>query len=198
MELRRSRAAYFTHEVDLDPWSWSVAPSIGGCAFDVSPQNGDRVTGIRALPPSIDVHEYKEQRGGTINVPSAAERKVARDVYRESNRPSDSRRKLSDDEKDEARAERRALREKKEKETKEKYARVFAERDAKLTAELDASEPPNPKPPAHPPPRPKPIDFGMLATLRKLPQRGIPTPVHPPEVLRAWREHQAKFDNEKS
>ena len=141
-----------THEVDSGPRSWPVALSIGGCVFDVNPQNGDRVAGIRAPPHSIDVYAYKEQRGETVSVPSTAARKVARDFYQESNSggPTNSRRKLPDAEKETDRAELRPLQGKKGEETNGKYARVLAERDARLTSDAKVSGSSSPSPSAAP------------------------------------------------
>ena len=55
----------FTYEVDLDPRSWGAAPALGGSDCDVNPK-GSRITGIRVLPPSGDVHAYKTKRAGEI------------------------------------------------------------------------------------------------------------------------------------
>ena len=75
---------------DLDPWSWSPLPILGGSGFAVKKENL-RITGVRIAPPTTEVHQYHllkevkkkkeecEPSSGSKREPSKC--KLAEDVY---------------------------------------------------------------------------------------------------------------------
>ena len=191
----------YTYEVDIGHRPWAVAPAMEGRAFDVTPDSA-RITGVRALPPSFDVHAYKERRSEKREAETSATpaRNVARDFRRDSTNDSNTvaRGRQSEGGKN---VERKGRRRKLESETRAKHLRVFEARMARGHSVSPSDDvPPDDDPSDKPPPPLRPAaDFGMLAVAREMPQHpptiAIPTP--PPEVNRARKTEKAWRAKEK-
>ena len=156
----------YTYEIDLDPWSWTVAPTLGGAAFAIHKKTeGPRITGIRAVPPSFDVHAYNQMRSDDTK-PSTGEsaKQISQDFYRQVNKPS--RERHPEDEKQKARDERRQKQAEIEAKTSERYKEVFATR--KTSDDLDGYNAagsharPSESRPSH-----TPVNFGMISVVRQ-------------------------------
>ena len=153
----------FTSEIDLDPWSWTVAPTLGGAAFDVSKNSdkGPRITGIRVVPPSFDVHSYNQMRSEntTGKTEGDSRKNIAVDYYRATHK--NERKPHPEAEKKEARELRRLRQAEIERVTAEKYKKVFDERkndDEKHDQETSAGSELRPSR--------TPVNFGLISVIR--------------------------------
>ena len=52
---------FVAEDRDLDPWSWSPLPVLGGSGFATRKEN-PRITGARLKPPYLEVHEYHQRK----------------------------------------------------------------------------------------------------------------------------------------
>ena len=153
---------FCAEDTDLDPWSWSPLPTLGGSGFATRKENL-RITGVRIAPPDVEVFQYHlrkeegkrsqkecEPSSSSGRIPSKS--KLAESVY------TGVRRAHSEAVKTEARNLRRAERERNEKqerytrENEERYLRVFRERGrmASPTHENDQKPPEAEETPAEP------------------------------------------------
>ena len=185
----------YTSEIDLDPWSWSVAPTLGGSGFDIA-KKAPRITGVRVVPPSFDVHAYNLMRSQAREegdeTTSDNPRKISQDHYRAQKPP---RERHSEEEKQQARDERRKKQAELEAKTSERYKAVFATRKEPTEAEKEQ------KKSEHSDLRPStsPVNFGMISVLRNtIPMlqkgggKGIPASPLPP-VKEVKEEVEKKF-----
>ena len=147
----------YTYEIDLDPWSWTVAPTLGGAAFAIHKKtDGPRITGIRVVPPSFDVHAYNQMRSNESKPTSGdTAKKIAQDHYRQTNKTS--RERHPEEEKQKARDERKRKQAEMEAKTSERYKDVFASRKTEPQTYEAGSE----IRPSH-----APVNFGMLSVMR--------------------------------
>ena len=100
------------NDIDYDPWSWGVAPGLGGAGFVIH-SNKPRIAGVRLKPPPQDARRYFETRSppdapsGSIHSERFPANRIYADIRR--NRPAHTER-----DRVAAREERRRIREERE------------------------------------------------------------------------------------
>ena len=158
----------FTSEIDLDPWSWTVAPTLGGAAFEINKKGNARITGIRVVPPSFDVHAYNTMRSEHINENSEGRdvKKISQEYYRDAHKmETRDRGRHSEEDKKQARDLRRAKQAEMEARTAEKYKQVL---EARKTSDKKDDENKDQTVPSGSEMRPStaPVNFGLLSVVR--------------------------------
>ena len=158
----------YTSEIDLDPWSWTVAPTLGGAAFEINKKGNARITGIRVVPPSFDVHAYNTMRSEYIKENSEGRdvKKISQEYYRDAHKiEKTDRGRHSEEDKKQARDLRRAKQAEMEARTAEKYKQAFEARktsDKKDEETKDETIPPG----TEMRPSTAPVNFGLLSVVR--------------------------------
>ena len=105
--------------IDMDPWSWSPLPTLGGSGYYVKVVNKTRITGLRLAPPRRDVGAFNSERREAKETnnpgkPSEPTRRAfAEHTYRD-NRKHSPRVRVPSAERDQARALRMKEREARE------------------------------------------------------------------------------------
>ena len=86
-------------DLDLDPWSWSPLPALGGSGFANKKEN-IRITGVRVKPPPMEVYQYhlrnEDERKKKVSEPASSSRPKSPSNSRNAVRVYDTIRKAHD------------------------------------------------------------------------------------------------------